>query len=157
MPHLTTDDFYHVWAAVGPLVGVIIGGWLSARWQRRKWILDNKTTEYRGILDALNSYRFVFVEYCALYKIASVAVSAQKKYDDDIALARAQDAVTNAFADRIFTRTPVAQSGVRNEWSSFADKLLSAKPPDLGECLKMLDGMHDKLVKVSELDLKLPE
>jgi hypothetical protein len=126
MPHLTTDDFYRVWAAVGPLAGVVLGAWLTERWQRQKWILDNKVAEYRGILDALGSYRFVLTQYHALYKIALVAVPAQKKYDDDIALAKAQEAVNNAFGDRIFTRKPVAKSGVRNDWSAFAGKLLFA-------------------------------
>ena len=67
--HQIAAHFYQVWAVVGPLVGVVIGAWLTARWQRKKRILDNKTSEYRGILDALNSYRFVLTEYYALYKV----------------------------------------------------------------------------------------
>ena len=145
---------YAVWAAVGPLVGVIIGGWLAARWQRKRWILDNKASEYRSILDALNSYRFALTEYYALYKIALVAVPAQKKYDDDVAFAKALDKVNNAFADRIFTRKPVSQSGARADWSTLADKLRSNKS-DLDELLKMIDSIHGKLVKASQTDLNL--
>ena len=151
---ITADNFYKVWAAVGPLVGVVIGAWLSARWERRKWVLDNKTAEYRGILDALNSYRPILTEYYALYRISLVAVPAQKKYDDTIALAKALDAVTNAFDDRIFTRQAIAQSGARNDWNSFANKLRSDKS-DLDELLKMVDSIHGKLVKASQVDLKL--
>jgi hypothetical protein len=55
MPRFTVDDFYRVWAVAGPLAGVGLGAWLTARWQRKKWILDNKLAEYRGILDALSS------------------------------------------------------------------------------------------------------
>src|SRR5271154_409055 len=117
----------NVWAVVGPLAGVGYGAWLTARWQRKKWILDNKASEYRGILDALNSYRFALSEYYALYKFALVAVPAQKKYDDDIALAKTQSAVTNAFADRIFIRIAVERSGARKEWRELAAKMLADK------------------------------
>jgi hypothetical protein len=81
--HQIAAHFYPMWAVVGPLVGVVIGAWLTARWQRKKWILDNKTSEYRSILDALNSYRFVLTEYYALYKVAMVAVPAQKMYEGE--------------------------------------------------------------------------
>jgi len=152
--HQIAAHFYQVWAVVGPLVGVVIGAWLTARWQRKKWILDNKTSEYRGILDALNSYRFVLTEYYALYKVAMVAVPAQKMYDDQIALAKAQGAVNNAFADRIFTGLAVKQSGARDEWRSLALKL-KAGTSGLDELLKSVDSTHGKLVKASQADLKL--
>jgi hypothetical protein len=154
MLRITVANIYAVWAAVGPLVGVALGAWLSSRWQRKKWILDNKTAEYRGILDALNSYRSALIEYCALYKIGLVAVPAQKMHDDLVALAKALDAVTNAFADRIFTRQAIAESGARNDWSAFGEKLHSDKS-DLDELVKLVNNIHGKLVKASQDDLKL--
>jgi hypothetical protein len=154
VPWITGARVYAAWAAVGPLVGVIIGAWLAARWQTKKWILDNKVAEYRSILDALNDYRFVLTEYYALYKFAMVAVPAQKKYDDDIAFAKAQSAVSNAFADRIFIRAGVERSGARNEWRALAAKLLADKSTS-DELLKMIDVVHAKLVKASQDDLKL--
>jgi hypothetical protein len=126
----------------------------AAHWQRQKWILDNKLAEHRGILDALNSYRFVLTEYYALYKVAMVAVPAQKQYDDQIALAKAQGAVNNAFADRIFTRLAVKQSGARDDWRALAEKLRADKS-DLNELLKLVDSIHGKLVKAWQADLKL--
>lgn len=122
---------YQVWAAVGPLVGVVVGAWLAARWQRRRWILDNKTAEYRGLFDALSTYRFTLTQYHADYEYAMVAVSAQKQYDDDVALAKAMAAATNAFADRIFTRQSILKSGARGDWSDYTRKQVSEKPPDI--------------------------
>jgi hypothetical protein len=151
---MNMDGFWRVATIVGTLVAVGFGAWLTERWQRKKWILDNKVAEYRGILDALNSYRFALTEYYSLYKIALVAVPAQKKYDDDVALARAVDRVNNSFADRIFTRKLVSQSGARADWSTLADKLRSNKS-GLDELLKIIDSIHDKLVKASQTDLKL--
>jgi hypothetical protein len=148
--------FYQIWAVLGPLVGVCLGAWLTARWQRKKWILDNKLAEYRGILDSLSSYRFALTEYYALYKFAMVAVSAQKKYDDDIAFAKARSAVNNAFDDRVFTRLAVEQSGARKEWSELAAKMLADKSTS-DELLKIIDSIHDKLVKAFQDDLKLQD
>ena len=154
---LIASHAYPVWAAVGPLVGVAVGAWLSARWQRQKWILDNKTEEFRSLFDALSSYRSVLIEYHTLYKSVMVAVSAQKKYDDDVAFARATDLVTNTFADRIFTRQSILNSGARDDWSSYGKKQLSQQPPDMDECLKILDAIHRKLVKASQDDLGLSD
>jgi hypothetical protein len=98
---ITADGFYRVWAVVGPLatglVGVVLGAWLTACWQRKKWILDNKTTEYRGILDALNSYRWQLVNYNVLYGPPAMGVSVKDRHDAQVALAQAFDAVSNAF------------------------------------------------------------
>ena len=151
---LSADDFYRVWAVAGPLAGVGFGAWLSARWQRKKWVLDNKLSEYRGILDALSSYRFALTEYYALYKFALVAVPAQKKYDDDIAFAKSRSAVNNAFDDRVFTRVAVEQSGARKEWAELATKMLADKSTS-DELLKIIDSIHSKLVKAFQDDLKL--
>ena len=112
------------------------------------------TAEYRGILDALNSYRFVLTQYYSLYKFAMVAVPAQKKYDDDIALAKAQEAVNNAFADRIFIHGAVKRSGARKEWGDLASKLLADKST-IDDLLKMVDSVHSKLVKASQADLRV--
>ena len=42
-----------VWLAVGPLVGVCIGAYLTKRWQRSQWIADHKRGEYRKLLSTL--------------------------------------------------------------------------------------------------------
>jgi hypothetical protein len=156
LPPITMDGFYRLWAVLGPLAGVCLGAWLTARWQRKKWILDNKASEYRGILDALNSYRFALVEYYSLYKIALIAMPAQKKYEDQITFAKAGEAVTNALADRIFTYPAVEATSARKDWSAIADELRAEKS-DLNKLLKMVDGLHDKLVKTSRDDLKIAD
>jgi hypothetical protein len=156
IPTMAADEFYRVWAVVGPLAGVGFGAWLTARWQRKKWILDNKLAEYRGILDALSSFRFALTEYYAKYKFAMVKVTEEKKYEDDIAFAKAQSAVNNAFADRIFTHGSVKRSGARTEWAELAAKMRADKSTS-DELLKIIDSIHSKLVRASKDDLKLSD
>lgn len=73
-----------------------------------------------------------------------------------MALARALDSVNSAFADRIFTRQAVARSGARDDWRTYASKLHSDKSPNLDERTKTIDSINGKLVKTSQVDLKLP-
>jgi hypothetical protein len=152
---MNMDGFWRVATIVGTLVAVGFGAWLTERWQRKKWILDNKVAEYRGILDSLNAYRFALVEYFALYKSGGAVPFGQRRYDDDIAFAKAQSAVNNSFADRIFTRIAVKASGARNDWSALATRMLATPAPTSDECTKIIDCIHSKLVKASQDDLKL--
>lgn len=46
--------FLTIWAAVGPLVGILVGHYLTASWQRKQWIADNQKDEYRRVLAGLN-------------------------------------------------------------------------------------------------------
>jgi hypothetical protein len=41
------------WAAVGPLIGVLVGAYLTGRRQKRDWLADNKKEEYRELLSAM--------------------------------------------------------------------------------------------------------
>ena len=147
------DGFIKVAAIVGPLVGVVIGALLTQHWQRKKWILDNKAAEYRGIFDALNALRFEVTTYYAKYKFAQVVVPAQKQYDDKIAFAKAVAATSNAFADRIFTRLAVEKCAARRGWNELAGKL--GKEAPFEELDKMMDDIHGKLVRAVTEDLKI--
>jgi hypothetical protein len=42
------------WAVVGPLIGVLVGGYLTGHVQRRQWIAANKKEEYRELLSKFN-------------------------------------------------------------------------------------------------------
>jgi len=58
--------FFTVWAAVGPLVGILIGHYLGRSWQRRQWLADNRKEEYRRVLAGLNRLNMSLAErYCS--------------------------------------------------------------------------------------------
>jgi len=50
-PHITL--VLACWAAIGPLLGIAIGQYLTKSWQREQWTLDNKKQEYRELLAIL--------------------------------------------------------------------------------------------------------
>jgi hypothetical protein len=54
--------FLTVWAAVGPLVGILIGHFLVRSWQRSQWLADNQKEEYRRVLAGLNRLNMALVQ-----------------------------------------------------------------------------------------------
>ncbi|HWY22809.1 MAG TPA: hypothetical protein VNX26_16395 [Candidatus Acidoferrum sp.] len=47
--------FLTIWAAVGPIAGVLIGHYLLREAQRRQWVSDNRLKEWRELIEALMS------------------------------------------------------------------------------------------------------
>jgi hypothetical protein len=44
-----------LWAGVGPLVGVLVGAYLTNRIQRRLWLADHKRQEYRELFTVMTN------------------------------------------------------------------------------------------------------
>jgi hypothetical protein len=51
-----------VWNAVGPLIGVLIGGWMTYRIQSRQWLANTRKEEYRELLTALTDAASSLIE-----------------------------------------------------------------------------------------------
>jgi hypothetical protein len=47
--------FLTIWAPVGPLIGLVIGHYLSRSQQRRRWLADERTKEWRELLTTLTT------------------------------------------------------------------------------------------------------
>jgi hypothetical protein len=50
------------WAALGPLIGVLVGAWLARSSDRKKWIKDNRTQECRELLAAVSHAATVILD-----------------------------------------------------------------------------------------------
>lgn len=53
-PHPNLTIFLSVWAAIGPLIGILIGQFIARSFQRRQWILDCRKAEFRELISALS-------------------------------------------------------------------------------------------------------
>jgi len=47
--------FLTIWAPVGPLIGIMLGAYLSRSQQRRQWVADNEVKEWRELLTTLTT------------------------------------------------------------------------------------------------------
>jgi hypothetical protein len=61
------------WAAVGPLIGVLVGAYLTGR-QKRDWLADNKKEEYRELLSAMKK-RSASIFSCTYWGLGSIAMT----------------------------------------------------------------------------------
>jgi hypothetical protein len=145
------DTLYKLWAAIGPLIGVFIGSWLGARWQRTRWIQDNKKTEYRQLLDSIQTYRWRLLKRLADVTGPLVALDARTRHEEATALADAQVLLTNCLGDRLFVREQLAKSKVKDDLSNFLRTIDRTSEEAIGA----LDRFHDRIVAAAEADLGL--
>lgn len=156
MRWITEARLYAVWAAIGPLGGIVIGAWLAAHWQRKKWILDNKAAEYRGIFDALNVCRRRLFHYQAMYGPDAIDQDAEgRQLDDQVAMSEGIHLVVEALSDRIFIRKAVVRSGVIKDFQIFYHTLLTESPPDMKLTSQTLAELHLRLLRMAWEDLGL--
>jgi hypothetical protein len=52
-----------LWGVIAPLVGILVGHYLSRSWQRKQWIQDRRKEEWRELLTILTRS---FVTICKL-------------------------------------------------------------------------------------------
>ena len=106
--------FLNIWAAVGPLLGVALGGWLTMKNQRRLWILDNKRAEYRKLMSTLTR------TYTMLMYVYSDTARTGK---DELKCKNMRLAALNVMRDRIFIAKEVAKMGISIKWSKAVGEL----------------------------------
>ncbi len=87
------------WAAVGPIIGVLVGALLTRSWDKQKWMNDNRKEECRELLTAISEAAVL-----ELKRILSVN-SAGLRIESGASLQVVDEAYTNSlkvFQDRIF-------------------------------------------------------
>jgi hypothetical protein len=107
------DDVKAAWVVVGPLAGVVIGGWLARSAQRKHWVLDNKRAEYRKLLSTLTDS-------------ASKCLVAYARGSEGRDLKIAHQAIrscTNVIYNRIFIAASVQRLDVMKRWTQLVDSV----------------------------------
>jgi len=148
---MTAARLYAIWAAIGPLVGVVIGAWLAAHWQAKRWIQDNKTAEYRQLLDALQTYRWRLLNHLALVSAGPIYAVDPK---EQRALADAEVSLSNCLADRLFVRNQLSRSRVREEFREFQAASRGDRD-SISDAIEVLSDFHERILEGAEKDLRL--
>lgn len=161
-----------LWGLVGVVIGAVMSPFLTARWQRRQWILDNKKSEYREVLDLLNTYRLQLVKHVARY-ISSGTAAASLDENDRINERRQLDemqiSISNALADRLFVRKALSECDISEQFDKFVQEVwegrsspikVSSDQTDqrftsLAKVISTMRGIHEQVVEVAENDLGL--
>jgi len=124
---------YAIWAAVGPLIGVLIGSFLTSRTQRAHWLADNKKQEYRELLTVLSE------AYTQLLHLSNFAPPTNDQVN------RINFGVVDVIHNRIFTSdTVLVELDVFKTWSRAVGILRNPDP-------KGLQGLGGDQIKFSEM------
>jgi hypothetical protein len=140
-----------IWAVIGPFLGVLVGAWLTARWQRKQWILDNKKAEYRQLLDAVQAYRWHLLNRLAAIRGPLVAIDARTYNEEAAAREHSRATLNNCLADRLFIRERIARNKVKEELGNFLRTMHQVSEGTIHD----LEKFHDRIVHVAEADLRL--
>jgi hypothetical protein len=124
--------FIAIWAVVWPLVGILLGHYLTRSWQRRQWIADNQKEEYRRLLVALNDLSIVFtVEPLpgqqvkdALHKLAE-AVNTSLFITDFLEESKVLSAIIAA--GKTMTKDGVYENYSKEHWKAVNQIIAAAK------------------------------
>jgi hypothetical protein len=106
------------WFAVGPLVGVVVGGYLTIWNQKRHWVMDNKRAEYRKLLSTLTRTYTTIVSF---YSRGILSGKEQLKCE------QARLEALNVIRDRIFIAKEVEQMGISLKWSTAMGELNASR------------------------------
>ncbi|MGH9689286.1 MAG: hypothetical protein ACRD5K_19635 [Candidatus Acidiferrales bacterium] len=120
------------WPALGPLVGIFIGVFLTTRTQKRQWIRDNKRTEYRELLTTIADAGGKFVVY---YGIEPVVLTPSEQFEVGETARTSVDVIYN----RLFIAKAVEELGIQKRWEK-AISLLRANR-DINAFGKSLDNI----------------
>jgi hypothetical protein len=99
----------NIWAALGPLVGVLIGAFLAKKWQRAQWIADTKRSEYRKLLTTLTK------TFSGLVRLQGVDVAIGPKEQRTLSNLEADS--INVIRDRLFIADEIQQLNLLHRWT----------------------------------------
>lgn len=109
--------FLTIWAPVGPLVGILIGHYLSRSHQRRQWIADNEVKEWRELLTTLTtSFTAIVQTDDALPKVPGEETERLKKS------LHARTLAGEVLANRIFVSREARANGLYERWKKALDE-----------------------------------
>jgi len=98
-----------VWAAVGPLIGIALGHFLTRSWQHQQWLLDRRKEEWRELLTALAESLRSSLKICPARVLSG---------DEEREIVNAHADSFRVIRDRIYIAADVKSLELENRWSA---------------------------------------
>jgi hypothetical protein len=139
------QGFLNIWAIVGPLVGILLGSWLTTKNQQRHWLLDNKRSEYRELLTSIadaGSKLLVF------WGGNPIVATGEEQFMIGETARQSGDVIYN----RLFISHEVEKMDLLKRWESAIDVLRRSHNVDVFG--KSMDQIMDDIRRAALADLK---
>jgi hypothetical protein len=135
------------WSGIGPLIGALIGSWLTRSWQRKQWLLESRKAEYRELMSVLSESA-----NCILNNSQRLAVQGMGTIKSGEQERQSDEAATRGhriIEDRIFMADTVAREKIDERW------VVLLKEKDIRKFWEAWDELHRLLLKMAREDLNL--
>lgn len=127
-----------IWAGVGPIVGILLGHFLTRSSQREQWLRDKRNEEWHELLTALAESLRVSLK---IYPARALSD------EEERTIVEAQSNSFRVIRDRIFIAPDVQALNIENRWSAavqYHSQTMDAKK--LGNAYKEL---RDEIVSTA--------
>lgn len=133
-----------VWAALGPLVGVLVGAYLARSWDQRRWFLNNRKEEYRELLATLTAISSRYLEVRGHGGLNAINPDEQRE------LNAARGDGGRIILSRIFVAEQIHQCEIHLKWKSLFDE-----PFDPKQFAEKMRTLHETILSAARSDLGL--
>jgi hypothetical protein len=147
----------HLWSALGPLIGVVLGWLLSTRSQESVWVTNSRKEEWRELISTLQRCQQTIREVKSKLP-QGMTISAREP------IREAQLEGARVILDRIFILESLKKNSVKEDWdriqrmSDLASPLVAAPLQSafsLTDFDKEWSALHSKLADLARKDLRL--
>ncbi|MGA2278261.1 MAG: hypothetical protein ABSG00_11710 [Terracidiphilus sp.] len=143
------------WGVIAPLVGILVGHYLSRSWQREQWFRDKRYEDYQAVLSA------TVAAYTAI-----IQVDREDYSDSRDAIRRGPNGITfrktkmiqeidvikadsfRVLRDRIFIAEELDYGGILVEWNTIVTNY-ATQTSDEQEFTGRFTELNDKLVRMA--------
>jgi hypothetical protein len=135
-PHPNLTLFFSIWAAIGPLCGLVAGHILTRSWQRRQWILECRKAEFREVITALSDAVVHLMMFTPAYEVGP----AEKQWNE---FETCLKIAMRTLADRIYIARDLRELDTTDR---FLQATQGARQSDIGERSEILAAVIGELV-----------
>lgn len=104
-----------LWGVIAPLVGILVGHYLSRSWQQKQWMQDRRKEEWRELLSVLTRSFVTISKYSGPMMVLDG--------DDMRTVDEAQTVAQTTIRDRIFIAKEVKELRIYEIWVKAEQRL----------------------------------
>jgi hypothetical protein len=114
--------FLTLWAALGPIVGIVLGNYLSRNNQRKQWRTDNRVNEWRELISVLFRSVTTISECDALRRQNDIKVLNKQGEAEMTALL--------TIGNRVFIDKDITEERLFQHWNQAVERFREQHNPD---------------------------
>ena len=131
-----------LWGVIAPLVGILVGHYLSRSWQREQWFRDKRYEDYQAVLSA------TVAAFTAIVRVDMTSLTSHftPEMQQEVEVIKADS--FRVLRDRIFIAEELDYGGILVQWDSIVTNY-GMHTSDEQEFTGRFSEFNDKLVRMA--------